>query len=439
MPETTPPSAAQLRRTSWLRWSSYALLIVAYMLGYFHRMAPAVLSGELQAAFQTSGAALGILAAAYFYSYTAMQIPAGVLADTWGARRIVALGTLLAGLGALIFGLAETLWLAGFGRFLVGMGVSVIFIAILKFTAHWFFDHQFATVTGMTIMLGNVGALSAATPLSWALEVASWRGIMLALAGVSLLSAALIWLVVRDRPGDAGLPSMRALEGKPEHSAIVGGWRQGLLAVLKNPATWPGFFTSLGLGGIFFTLAGLWGVPFLRDVQGLDRIGAAHHATALILGFAFGSLAIGLISDWLGKRKPVFFAFVLCFAVCWAPVQLTIALPFWASLTQFFLLGFFATAYTISLSATKEVNPPALSGMATGVVNTGTFLGVAIMQPVIGHIMDLGWDGRLAEGGVRLYSAANYQLGFIAMSVFLVISVAFATRLRETHCRNIYS
>ena len=97
----------------------------------------------------------------------------------------------------------------------------------------------------------------------------------------------------------------------------------------------------------------------------------------------------------------------------------------------------FATAYTITLSSTKEVNAPALSGMATGVVNTGTFLGAAILQPLIGYLMDLGWDGRFAENGARIYSAANYQGGFAVMSLCLAMSLLFAWRIRETHCRNI--
>jgi len=205
-------------------------------------------------------------------------------------------------LGALCFGLTNTLWIAGVGRFLLGMGVSVIFIAILKQTAHWFYDHQFATVTGLTILLGNLGGLAAATPLAWAMEIATWRSIVIVLAIISMAIGALIWLLVRDKPADAGLPSMRELEGKPEHSGFAGNWRQGLFAVIRNPDTWPGFFVSLGLGGTFFTLAGLWAVPFLRDVQGLDLAVAARHTTLLLLGFATGSMLLGFLSDRFGKR-----------------------------------------------------------------------------------------------------------------------------------------
>ncbi len=428
-------SDEQRRRASRLRWTSFSLLIAAYMLGYFHRMAPAVLSGDLQTAFHTSGAALGVLAASYFYAYTMMQIPAGVLADIWGPRRSVTFGAMLAALGALAFGLADSLWIAGAGRFLIGIGASLIFIAILKLVSHWFYEHQFATITGLTILLGNLGGLTAATPLSWGLEFASWRSIMLVLAAASALLGLLVWFIVRDKPRDVGLPSMRELEGRPAHAAYAGNWRQGLVEVLKNPATWPGFFVSMGLGGFFFTFAGLWAVPFLRDVQGFERSAAAHHGSVLLLGFAMGSMLLGFISDRLGKRRPPMFGYLFGFVACWAPVQMALPLPTWLSLSLYLLIGFFATGYTITLTTTKEVNSPALSGMATGVVNTGTFLGAAILQPLVGGIMDYGWDGRLVDG-VRLYSTANYQYGFAAMSAFVLMAFVVATLVRETYCRH---
>ncbi|MFO1405270.1 MAG: MFS transporter [Azonexus sp.] len=427
--------ANQRRRMAWQRWTSYSLLILVYMLGYFHRMAPAVLSGELQADFHASGAALGILAASYFYAYAAMQIPAGILADFWGTRRIVALGCLTAGIGTLCFGGANTLWAAALGRFLLGMGVSVVFVAILKLTSQWFYDRQFATMTGLTIFLGNIGGLTAATPLAWALEVSSWRSIVIFLGVVSLLASAIISYVVKDSPADAGFPSMRALEGKSDHLTAPATWQGALMTVLKNRATWPGFFASMGLGGTFFTLAGLWAVPYLRDVQQFDYAMTSNHAALLLIGFAIGSILVGMLSDYLGRRRPVMIAFILAFAVCWLPVQFAFTLPLWASLTNYFLLGLFATGYTISLTATKELNAPALSGMATGVINTGTFLGAAILQPLIGIIMDMTCDGATGKSGAPIYSVTNYQSAFATMSIFVLLSLVAAMLIRETYCR----
>ena len=96
----------QSRQLSRLRWTAFVIVGLAYVLSFFHRFAPAAISGDLQQAFQTSGAALGGLVATYFCVYTVMRIPTGILADTLGPRRVVAIGGLIAGFGLVPFGMA---------------------------------------------------------------------------------------------------------------------------------------------------------------------------------------------------------------------------------------------------------------------------------------------------------------------------------------------
>src|SRR5512141_85411 len=160
-----------------LRWTAFALVSAAYVLSFFHRIAPAAIAGELRSTFGASGAALGALAATYFSAYTVMQVPTGVLVDALGPRRIVALGGLVAGAGSIAFGVAPTLGLAAAGRTLVGVGVSVAFIALLKLVAAWFREREFATISGLVLFLGNAGAVLSATPLAWAATLTSWRNV----------------------------------------------------------------------------------------------------------------------------------------------------------------------------------------------------------------------------------------------------------------------
>ena len=82
------------------------ILLAGFVLSFFHRTAPAAIAGELTQAFAINSAVLGTLAATYFFVYTLLQIPVGVLADTLGPRLIVTVGAMLAGAGSMLFGLA---------------------------------------------------------------------------------------------------------------------------------------------------------------------------------------------------------------------------------------------------------------------------------------------------------------------------------------------
>ena len=420
--------ASQLVR---LRWTAFVIVGLAYVLSFFHRFAPAAISADLQQTFHASAAELGGLAATYFYVYMVMQIPTGILVDTLGPRRIVAIGGLIGGIGSLLFGMADTLAIASVGRLLVGLGVSVTFIALLKLNAAWFHDRHFATMTGATILLGNAGSLLAATPLAWALGFVSWRTVFVAVGVFSLLLAVLAWWSVRNHPGEAGLPSLRELDGKEAHPPHEGHWYDGLLIVLKNRATWPGLWVNMGLAGSLFAFGGLWAVPFLRDVYGMDRAAATNHTTLLLAGFAIGAFLIGRISDRLGRRKPVMLAGALGYCLCWLPLWFGLPLGGSSGYLLFLVMGLCAPSFTLSWSCAKEVNPHALSGMATSVVNIGGFLGTAIMQPLVGWVIDRAHAGTV-DAPLGL---ADYQAGIGILLGFSVMGLVATLFIRETYCR----
>jgi sugar phosphate permease len=423
-----PHQSRQLLR---LRWTAFIIVGLAYVLSFFHRFAPAAVASDLQQAFNTSSAALGGLAATYFYVYTVMQIPTGVLVDTMGPRRVAVIGGLIGGIGSILFGMADTLAMASVGRLLVGLGVSVMFIAMLKLNAVWFHDRHFGTVTGVTILVGNSGSLLAAAPLAWALGFVSWRTVFIAVGAFSLLLALLSWWFVRNHPGEAGLPSLRELDGKAAHPPHQGHWYDGLLIVLKNRATWPGLWVNMGIAGSLFAFGGLWAVPYLHDVYGMDRATATNHTTLLLAGFAIGAFFIGTLSDRIGRRKPVMVVAALLWCLCWLPLLGGMALPGGMSYLLFLLMGLAAPGFTLSWACAKEVNPPALSGMATSVVNVGAFLGTAIMQPLVGWAIDHAHEHH-PDTALGL---ADYQMGLGIMLGFSLLGLLATFFIRETYCR----
>ncbi len=365
----------------------FGIVLASFVLSFFHRMAPAAIAGELTRAFAINAATLGTVAATYFYVYTLLQIPVGVLADTLGPRRILTFGSLLAGMGSIAFALAPTWEVAALGRTLVGVGVAVTFIGILKITAVWFPANRFATLNGVTMFAGHIGAVIAGAPLAWLVTQTSWRNVFLGLAALSFFLGAATWWKVRDRPQDLHFAPVNALA--PPGSVAVH-WSLALREVLANPATWPGFFVNVGIGGSYLAFAGLWAVPYLVEVHDMPRLTAAQHGSLLLLGVALGSLAIGTLSDRLGSRRGLMRACTMLFALSWLPWLLDVRWPLPATLAWFLLMGLLIPGFTLSWAVAKEVNRPEHSGMATSVVNVGIFLGTGILQPWVGHVLDRG-------------------------------------------------
>ncbi len=384
----------------------FAIVLASFVLSFFHRTAPAAIAGELTGAFAISGAVLGTLAATYFYVYTLLQVPVGVLADTLGPRVILAGGSLVAGAGSLAFGLAPTWEVAAIGRTLVGVGVSTAFIAILKISAVWFPANRFATLNGVTMFAGNCGAVIAGAPLAWLVTQASWRTVFVGLALTSFALAAATWRFVRDRPEALGLAAVHA----PPPPGPRVHWTGALRQVLANPRTWPGFFVNLGVGGSFLAFAGLWAVPYLQEVHGHSRALAAQHASLLLFGVAVGALVVGVVSDRLRNRRGVMRAYAALYALTWLPWLAGAHWPTAASLAWFLLMGLLIPGFTLSWTIAKEVNRPEHSGIATAVVNVGIFLGTGILQPLVGFALDrarmAGEEAAAWDRGIAILAGA---------------------------------
>jgi len=424
------------RRFQWVRGSIFLILILAYISVYFHRMAPAVVSAELMASFHTSATALGSLAAMYYYIYTVMQIPAGVLADTLGNRRSITIGNLVAGLGSIVFATAETLELASLGRFMVGLGVSVIFVGLMKNNTVWFRDQVYGLVSGFTLLLGNMGSVLAAKPLSGLLNLWTWREIFIAIGTLSLILAVLTLIFVRNRPEDAGFPSVREMDGMTSHADRHQHWGQDLFTVLNHRSIWPGFWINFGMAGGLFAFAGLWGIPMLRDSFHLSRDEASIYTTITLIGLAVGCLLAGWLSDRIGQRKPVILFSAGVYVLAWLALICIPWRPGLLAMTLFMLIGISSGGFVLTYACAKEIIQPALSGMAISLVNTGLFLGAAIMQPLFGWVLDIGWDGT-TEQGINLYSLKNYQHAMLLMLGFAILAFIGALRIRETRCTNL--
>lgn len=412
------------------RWLVFWVLALGYVLVYFHRLCPAVVAVDMMRDLEAGGVLVGLLGSAYFYPYAAMQLPAGLLSDSWGPRRTVTVFFLVAVVGSGLLASATSAGMAIAGRVLVGFGVSMLFVPTMKVLAEWFRPNEFATMTGILMAMGGLGSLAAAAPLAALSGWIGWRASFGVVGGATLLLALLVWIVVRDRPADLGWPSpvgsgaAGAMASPPTLSL-----REGVRRVVSDGRFWVlavWFFFDCA---VFFSFGGLWGGPYLMQVHGLTRQQAGQVLSMLAVGMVVGSPAVSYASNRLFRaRKP---AIVLCAALTTGIVSslvlFTATLPVPALYAVCLGLGMFAAAVVVvGFTVAKELFPVRMAGTATGLVNLFPFAGGAVFQPVLGSVLE--HHGKVGEA----FTTAGYRAAFGVLLGCAVVALAASLFLPET-------
>ncbi len=417
---------------SWFVWGLGALF---YLMGFFHRVAPAVMTTELMREFQISAAALGNLSGYYFYSYVAMQIPTGILADTWGPRRLLSFGALVASAGTLLFAFAPNLVWASVGRSLIGGSVAVAFVGLLKLSNSWFPQRFYAMVSGVALFCGIIGAVSAGTPLRLLINIYGWRTVIGASSLVTFGICFSIWIFIRDYPHQKGYadhsasgPGRTRLNGK----SVI----RGILKVLQYRNTILLFFIPGAIVGSVLTFSGLWGVPYLTTQYGLSASKAAAVTSSVLVAWALGGPLFGWFSDRWGHRKPLYIAGCALTLLGWGAALYIERLPLSLCIAALLIAGFSSGCMIISFAFAKESVPGSLAGTISGVINMGVMMGPMLLQPAVGWMLDRKWQGQL-HAGVKIYGPQAYQAGFSMMLAWIALALILLLFTRETRCSQI--
>lgn len=420
----------------WLAWSVWIVGMNLYLIGFFQRVAPAVMTTELMDAFEISAGGLGGLSAAYYYCYVIFQIPTGVLADSWGPRKLLTAGGAVAAAGAILFSLAPDFFWANIGRGLVGGSVGVGYVVLLKLSSRWLPPELYALSAGLALFFGVLGAVTAGVPLRLLIDAFGWRPSLFASGLVTLAGALLAWGIVRDDPQLRGYRSYGPPQPPDSRSPKSSGLFSGLGTIFRYRNTWLLFLAPGGVVGSILTFAGLWGVPYLKAAYHLDPAQGAAVCSLMLICWALGGPVLGGLSDRLRRRKPLYLLGCFLNSVGWS---LIIFLPnpsFGVFLLLVVIVGFGGGATIIGFAFSKESVPPQLAGTIGGVVNTGMMIGTPILQPLIGWILDLTWKGNAMQGA-RVYDVASFKIGFTMMLAWSLLSCFIISFTRETRCRQV--
>lgn len=409
-------------------WIVWGLAASFYFADYLARVAPSVMHQSLQMAFGINEAGFGILMASFYVPYIFMQIPVGLTVDRFSIRRLLTCMSLLTALGCLVFGIAQHLAVAAVGRMLIGFSAAFAFISALRLATSWFPPLMLGLLAGLTQALGMLGAASGAAPVSFLVDHVGWRGSLFLMAALFVLLAILLYQFVQDAPKNAYT-----------HTAVtphlsIG---QSLKRVLIHQQTW---LNACYAGFLFAPLAVLGealGPAYLQYGRGFSAHEAAFATGLIFLGWVVGGPVTGWLSDRLGKRKPILIGSALSGIFFTTLIVYLPHLSLSAAYLLLFLLGFTNTGVAIAYAVSTELHDRAVVGTAIAFTNMMSIFVGASMQPLVGHLIDIGAGGR--SFNVATLTLTDFQFGLKLLPLCSVLAFILGLLVKETHCHPQYN
>ena len=395
-----------------------ATLATAYVASHFFRAANVTIGLDLMRDLGIGPEALGALTGAFFFGFAAMQIPCGFFFDRFGPRRTVTAMLVLATVGGLIFTTAPSWPVLLTGRVLLGAGFGVMLIGSMVVISRWFPPDRFSTLTAVVLSIGLLGNLAATTPLAWAAQDIGWRPAFGAVVVFIALATVAIFLVVRDAP-----PGHPFLNRKAEPP---GEMLKGLVEVLRNPRLKPILALNFCNYACTFTVQGLWGGAFLREVHGLSPIAAGNVLLCAVIAYQAGMLAFGPLDRRLDTRKGIAIGGTLVIVGLLAILTLFSQPPVWLPVAAIIGMGFFSASSTMVMTHGRGIFPDRLIGRGISTMNTAVMLGVACMQTlsgiIIGAFEPLPYGARAEDA---------YRALFGTLTLVLIAAVAIYSRSQD--------
>lgn len=416
-------------KTSLMGWLICGLGAVFYCYEYLLRIQPSVMVPELMRQYHISADRFSAIISLYYLAYTPMQAVVGVITDLYGPRYILTFAVFICAAGSFFFGIADNLYVASIGRFLVGFGSAFAFVSALKLASVWLPLNRFALFAGLVTALGMIGGMVGDIGLTHLVTTFGWKQTIYAGTFLGAILLPIIWVVIRDKQIAGTQPRLANKAAYQETFA-------GLLLILRNPHAWIAGFIGCILYMSLSVFAELWGIPFLKTAYHLNANQAAFANSFVFFGWLVGAPLTGWISDKMRRRRlPLMLGCMFsALAITWViyipstPLVITEAL--------LFLFGVFSSIEVVCFAVGRETSPRHVSGAAVSFVNLLVMFGGLAFQPLVGKLLDLNWTGMMVDG-VHSYSTRSYQLALTIIPVAILLGVILTVILRESFHRSV--
>jgi MFS family permease len=400
-------------------WAVWGAALAAYLLAIFHRSSLAVAGLAAADRFDISAAQLATFTMLQLLVYAAMQIPVGLLVDRYGPRSVILTGAVVLTLAQAGFAIAESFGAALVARVFVGMGDAMTWICLLRLVASWFPGRRVPLLTALSGTIGQLGALGAAAPMTWALGHLGWTKAYLVAASVSVVVAVVVAALVHDAPEG------RSLRGPKLTFAAV---RASLRASWAHPGTRLGFWMHFVSQFSATAMALLWGFPFLVKGEHLSAGAASLLLSLIVAAMVYGGPTIG----WFIGRHP-WHRSTTVLVIVWSIVTVWTAVltwpgdaPFWLLVLLTQVIGVGGPASMIGFDLARTSNPAERLASANGIINQAGFSASLVLVVAIGLVLD--WR---TPGGSTGYDASAFRWAMSAQYPLWALGLLQVWRYRR--------
>ncbi len=398
-------------------WSIVVTSAIFYCYQFVIRVSPNVMHDDITSNFGIDDAAYGFIVGLYYWGYSLMQLPMGVLMDKIGPRRIITIAILSCALASFIFANTQNLVIASISRLIMGISASSGMMGSLKLGSTWLPRNRMSIVTAITMGFGTIGASLGGTPLRILLNNIGWKNAHNIFAILGIFLSILIYTIVRDNPKNY---EINRTDSKNKNIF------RGLITILKTPQSW-----LIAIFGAFMympiTIMGMaWGVPFLKNAYNITASQAAPITTTMFMGAAVGGSIFAFMSEYLKSRKIPMYVGGIISLIIWIIIVRVSNIPISLIYVLFFLGGFFYTSKILTFAANCEIHDPSYSAVAVGFNSMIVMLMGAISHPFIGTIIEL-------KSKTLKPTFTDYQFALTIVPIFLTLGILILYFMKETY------
>lgn len=415
---TTSNSTDNLDVISSKSWLIWAIASMFYMYEMILRVFPSVITNDLMSTYMIDSTMLGLIVSCYYYAYTLLQIPCGLLLDKLGPKSLLSASALLCAIGAYFFVHTTSVYIAQLSRFLIGAGSACAFISCLQIASALFPSQYFPLLAGITNMMGTLGATFGSTPIAVATNTLGWKVTSDCLSVLGVILAVCIWFLFPKKLKQVGI------EENKEHLL------KSLKKIIKNNQI---ILAGLIAGFMYLPISAfseLWAVPFFAIKHNIDTESASLASAILFIGVAIGSVVTAVIADKIKSYIKTIKFSIIC------TTFLFLALIYLSNSTRMsflivFLIGLSTGAEVLGFTCAKIYSDKETEASSLAFANAIIMFIGCIFQSLLGYLLDFFWTGKMSASNLKIYDLVCYNKAILTLPICLVVAYGLCFFVRK--------